>query len=179
MSGGTLTHWSSAPFSRRTELARLLDPKKPVPGITKSPLRSWSNATAVPCTVDNRNMDGRDFDITIGWGHRGIGDAVMPGKGHVVERPYTLKERDALGAAIPLLGDSTFDIFLNDNSYWGNVPAEIWNYKLGGYQVLKKWLSYRESKVLGRPLKPEEVFYFAEVARRIAGILMLTGRSEE
>ena len=169
----------AASAAKGRELARLLDPKKPVPGITKSPLRSWSNATAVPSTVDNRNMDGRDYEITIGWGHRGIGDAVMPGKGHVVDRPYTLKERDALGATIPLLGDSTFDIFLNDNSYWGNVPAEIWNYKLGGYQVLKKWLSYREQKVLGRALNPEEVAYFAEVARRIGGILMLTGRSGE
>ena len=39
--------------------------------------------------------------------------------------------------------------------------------------LLKKWLSYRERKVLGRALKPDEVGYFAELARRIAGILQL------
>ena len=33
----------------------------------------------------------------------------------------------------------------------------MWSYKLGGYQVLKKWLSYRERGVLNRPLRPEEV----------------------
>ena len=24
------------------------------------------------------------------------------------------------------------------------VPAAVWEYTIGGYQVLKKWLSYRE-----------------------------------
>ena len=28
--------------------------------------------------------------------------------------------------------------------------------KLGGYQVFKKWLSYRERSILGRPLKPKK-----------------------
>ena len=27
------------------------------------------------------------------------------------------------------------------------MPAAVWQYKLGGYQVLKKWLSYRERGV--------------------------------
>ena len=57
---------------------------------------------------------------------------------------------------------------------WRCVPAAVWNYKLGGYQVLKKWLSYRESDILKRPLKPEEVQHFTDTSRRIAGILMLT-----
>ena len=42
----------------------------------------------------------------------------------------------------------------NDTAYWRNVPAAVWTYKLGGNQVLKKRLSYREHKVLGRPPKP-------------------------
>ena len=45
---------------------------------------------------------------------------------------------------------TTGSIYLNDWAYWRNVPANLWSYKLGGYQVLKKWLSYRERKVLGR-----------------------------
>ena len=58
-------------------------------------------------------------------------------------------------------------------AYWRNVPAAVWNYKLGGYQVLKKWLSYREHKVLHRPLHPQEVQHFTNTARRIAAILDL------
>ena len=66
-----------------------------------------------------------------------------------------------------------FDVHLNDRAYWRNVPSNVWTYKLGGYQVLKKWLSYRESKVLARPLNPDEVQHLPEVARRLAAILAL------
>ena len=73
--------------------------------------------------------------------------------------------------AAPTLGDTTFDVYLNDRAYWCNVPAAVWHYKLGGYQVLKKWLSYRERPILHRPLLPEEVQHFTNTARRIAAIL--------
>ena len=98
----------------------------------------------------------------------------MPGQGSVEERPYTATELVALGDLIGILGETTFDIYLNDQAYWRNVPAAIWSYKLGGYQVLKKWLSYRERKVLDRPLLPEEVQHFTDTARRIAAILVAT-----
>ena len=98
----------------------------------------------------------------------------MPGQGRVVERDYMAEERAALGDATSMLGQTTFDIYLNGNAYWRNVPAAVWRYKLGGYQVLKKWLSYRERPILDRALRPEEVLYFAEVARRIAAIVSIT-----
>ena len=78
-----------------------------------------------------------------------------------------------MGDALPTLGETAFDVYLNDRAYWRNVPAAVWRYKLGGYQVLKKWLSYRELDILGRPLKLEEVQYFAETARRIEQIFQL------
>ena len=160
--------------ARGRELAALLDPETPVSGVTTGTLRPEVAAIAVPATVDGRNMTGDDFALTAGWGHYGTGDAVMPGQGRVVERAYTPDERAALGDAISVLGQTTFDIYLNGNAYWRNVPANVWRYKLGGYQVLKKWLSYRERGVLGRALLPEEVGYFAEVARRIGAMLMET-----
>ena len=119
-------------------------------------------------------MAGGDFAVTAGWGHYGQGDAVMPGQGRAAERDYSPDERAALGSALPALGDTTFDIHLNGEAFWRNVPAAVWTYRLGGYQVLKKWLSYRERDILGRALKTEEVQYFADTARRIGGIQMLT-----
>ena len=118
-------------------------------------------------------MSGDDFALTAGWGHYGSGDAVMPGQGRIVEREYTPDERAALADALPTLGDTTLDVYLNERAFWRNVPAAIWGYKLGGYQVLKKWLSYRERDVLGRALLPEEVLYFAEMARRVGAILLV------
>ena len=162
----------AASAARGRELARLLDPEVPVPGVTQGTLRPEIVAIAVPATTDSRNMTGDDFALTAGWGHYGTGDAVMPGQGRIVEREYTEDERAVLGDAIPALGEKTLDVYLNDHAYWRNVPAAIWSYKLDGYQVLKKWLSYRESDVLGRALTPEEVLYFAEMTRRIEAIVL-------
>ena len=160
--------------TRGRELANLLDPDAPVPGVTHGALRPEIAALAVPSTTDSRNMTGDDFALTSGWGRFATGDAVMPGQGRLVERDYTSAERTALGDALPVLGAKTLDVYLNDRAFWRNVPTAIWNYKLGGYQVLKKWLSYRELAVLGRVLMPEEVQYFAEVTRRIGEILKST-----
>ena len=161
----------TASAERGRELARLLDPETPVPGVTTGTLRPEMASIGVPATADGRNMTDDDFSVTAGWGHYGSGDAVMPGQGRVEERPYTAEERTALGNAITTLGESTVDVYLNDRAYWRNVPINVWNYKLGGYQALKKWLSYRESKVLGRGLTIEDVQHFTDVARRIASIL--------
>ncbi len=160
-----------ASAARGRELATLLDPETLVPGVTTGTLRPELAAIAVPSTTDGHNMNGDDFALTAGWGHFGTGDAVMPGQGRVVERDYTAAERDALGDAVSVLGDRAVDVYLNEKALWSNVPAAVWNYKLGGYQVLKKWLSYREQKVLGRNMLPEEVRHFTDTARRIAAIL--------
>ena len=50
---------------------------------------------------------------------------------------------------------------------WSNVPSNVWGYKLGGYQVLKKWLSYRESKVLENRGRPRPVFDGAPPGRKV------------
>jgi hypothetical protein len=44
---------------------------------------------------------------------------------------------------------------------------------LGGYQVMKKWLSYREKALLGRGLTVEEAKEVRDMARRIAALLLL------
>ena len=157
----------AASAARGRELARLLDSDAPVPGVTTPPLRPEIAAIAVPTATHGHNMAGDDFAVTAGWGHFGSGEAVMPGQGRVVERAFTPDERAAPG-------DTTFDIYLNDRAYWRNVPAAVWRYKLGGYQVLKKWLSYRERSILGRHFRPEEVQHFTDTARRISAILLTT-----
>ena len=163
-----------ASAARGRELAALLDSETPVPGVTAGTLRPELAAIAVPSTDDDHNMAGEDFALNAGWGHFGSGDAVMPGTGRAVERPNTAVERKAMGDADDVLGGATVDVYLNGNAQWSNVPAAVWNYNLGGYQVLKKWLSYRERKVLGRNMHPEEVQHFTDTARRIAAILLLT-----
>ena len=162
-----------ASAARGREMASLLDSDTQIHGVTEGVLRPEIFTVAVPSTNDGGNIIGDDFKLTAGWGHFGQGEAVMPGQGRVVERSYTADERAALGNTIQTLGKTTLDIHLNDRAYWCNVPAAVWMYKLGGYQVLKKWLSYREYGVLDRAMTPEEVQHFTDTARRIVAILVL------
>jgi hypothetical protein len=114
----------------------------------------------------------------------------MPGKGRVIERDYTDKGRAAVaegaaalglsaGEALRRLGEQTFDVYLNDVAFWRNVPARVWDYHVGGYQVVKKWLSYRERGVLGRDLSTAEVNEVRDMFRRIAALLLLEPALDE
>ncbi len=166
----------SAAVGRR--VAAMLDSDMPVSGVTQAPTREIV-AIAVPSTEEGRNMMPHDFAVTAGWGHSGPCDAVMPGQGQIVERSFTSEESTAMGNTLAVLGDRTVDVYLNGEAYWRNVPAAVWNYRLGGYQVLKKWLSYREHRVLGRNLESGEVLHFTEAARRIGALLLASANGPE
>ena len=53
------------------------------------------------------------------------------------------------------------------------MPEKVWNYYIGGYQVIKKWLYYREIPHLGRALTPDEAREVTNMARRLAAIVLL------
>ena len=53
------------------------------------------------------------------------------------------------------------------------MPEKVWGYTIGGYQVIKKWLSYREFELLGRALTPDEAREVTQMARRIAALILL------
>ncbi len=167
-------------------VADLLDVDLPVRGVTVGKVRPELSAIA---TISREaggslNPEAGELDVTAGWGHGGNGGAVMPGKGRVIERDYTPEERKAITEgsaqlalsaeqALNLLGDRTFDVYLNNIAYWKNIPARVWEYTIGGYQVIKKWVSYRERNILGRGLTMNEARGVTEIARRISAILLL------
>ena len=97
--------------------------------------------------------------VDAGWGFRGQKNAVMCGKGRVV--PSAADAENAV------------DVYINSKVYWSNVPNDVWAMTIGGYPVIKKWLSYREHKVLGRPLRLEEMIHITEVIRRLKALLLL------
>jgi hypothetical protein len=153
------------------EIAALLDPEGPLPKTAKS-LKSIAPITASEGKLD---PDAGDLELTAGWGHAGKGGVTMPAKGKIALREMTAAEQDGLPeGATGTLGTQTCDVWLNGRAYWRNVPAPVWEYTLGGYQVIKKWLSYREKALLGRSLSVDEARYVTEMARRIAAILLLS-----
>jgi hypothetical protein len=71
------------------------------------------------------------------------------------------------------LGAKVVDVRLNDGARWTGIPEHAWNYSVGGYQVLRKWLSYRDVRVLGRGLTVREARKFSGIVRRITALLLL------
>lgn len=71
-------------------------------------------------------------------------------------------------------GSTTGDLFLNDTVHLANVPQRVWQYALGGYPVIKKWLGYRDAKRRpGRGLKLDEIDHLRSMVHRIAALLLL------
>ena len=170
------------------QIAALLDPETPVEGVTTLQVRAELKGLgelAVKGSADtlvrNSSLGGEaaknkeagrsaraphkaktsltpDLAINARWGYAGQNGVTMPGPGQVTEGTR---------------GEGFLDIHLNATTRWKDVPEPVWNYTLGGYQVLKKWLSYREHSLLGRPLTSDEAQSFTHHVRRIASILAL------
>ena len=175
---------ASAQLGRR--VASLLDVESPVDGVSFGQLRFELCPIGSIATADGGQIDpaAGDLAVTAGWGHAGRGGICMPAKGHLTERPYTEAERAGFREGLAdlgltyeqlmaCLGGTCVDVFLNERAYWRCVPMGVWRYTIGGYQVMKKWLSYRERPLLGRDLTAEEARYVTEMARRIAALLLL------
>jgi len=50
-------------------------------------------------------------------------------------------------------------VYINDNQYFEGVEKEVWEYQIGGYQVLDKWLKDRK----GRKLSLEDIKHYCQV----------------
>jgi hypothetical protein len=168
------------------QVAALLDTESPVSGVTAGKVEPIFRTIGVLAKVGGGALDpdAGDLAVTAGWGHAGKGGVTMPAKGRIVRRPYDKAEREAIAdaarprglsaeQALKLLGGDTRDVYLSDKAYWRNVPATVWEYYIGGYQVIKKWLSYRELELLGRALKADEAREVTGMARRLAAIVLM------
>jgi len=155
------------------QLADLLLPERQIEGVTTGAIRPDLRQIAVISRSGGGPLDPSTgaLEVRAGWGHAGRGGITMPGRGRLLQRAYSPVERES--TPLDLLGASTYDVFLNEGAFWQNVPAGVWKYTIGGYQVLKKWLSYREAVILGRALSEAEVRDFTAIARRICAILLL------
>jgi Type ISP C-terminal specificity domain len=156
----------------RAQPARL-DTETPVPGVASGTPRPELKSIASVARLDGAPLAAADFPLTAGWGSAGQGGVTMPVKVRVENRIASAAE------AASGFGTATHDVYLNAQACWRHVPPAVWNYTLGGYQVLKKWLSYREQALLGRPLTLDEVKAFTANARRIAALLGLRDRLDE
>jgi hypothetical protein len=160
-------------------VGKLLDTDKPAIGVTGGKVRkelAFLGRITGPA--------GLSLELTAGWGRLQGEDVVMPGVGLTKPHEFTDAEKQVMaeGAAdlgidlddmLNIWGSSAVDVYLNGASFWDAVPLAVWEYTIGGYLVLKKWLSYRESSILGRPITKDEAREFMQMVRRIAALLLL------
>lgn len=156
----------SARLGRR--VADLLDPEQPVAGVTTGAVEVALQPLGVLRALDGAMIDPASGDLAVRnrWGALQRETVVMPGVGR--KTPGTLPEDHPLGPA-------AWDIWLNERVCWGAIPDVVWEFSIGGYPVLKKWLSYREKAVLGRDLTLDEADHFVAMVRRIAAVILLGG----
>lgn len=179
---------SSAAYGRR--LADILNPDKPVMGITTGTMATPVGLFGAITRAGGGALSAADLRITAGWGRGGRGVPVMPGKGRITERQtyspaelaelkaYSINKQQTLDDILARLGPP-IDIWLNDLAYWKNVPLAVWNIIIGGYQVFKKWLSYREEQVIGRALTIAEVREGSAIIRRLTALVLLQQELDE
>ena len=146
------------------QIAALLDVDQPVTGVTAGKIRPELRTLGVIRRVGGGsiNPDNDELAITVGWGFPGKGGVIMPGKGCI--EPHPVSESAT---------DPAYDLYLNEVACWANVPRPVWELTIGGYQVIKKWLSYREKTVLGRDLLVDEAVYVTDLIRRLAVLAAL------
>lgn len=147
-------------------VAAVLDTEAQVPGVTCGKIRDDLKTVGLCQRVDGTqiNPEAGDLDVTAGWGHAGKEGVTMPGRGRAEA------STDAADCV---------DIYLNAEVCWKNIPQPAWEMTIGGYQVLKKWLSYREKALLGRSLTLGEARAFTETARRLTALVVLSPRLDQ
>lgn len=153
---------ASVALGRR--IAELLRTDMQPSGVLRGDVPPAIRLTARPRRIDDgaQLRDPDDLNVTANYN----------GAGHVKTRALTIEERAAIEANEET-EDTTSDIYWNQDAYWANVPPDVWEYQIGGFPVLRKWLGDRKQDKLGRPLKLTEVQQFSQIARRIGTLLRL------
>jgi len=157
-----------------SQVAALLDTETNVAGVTSGTVRDELKSIAVVSRIGGGALKPEEFALTAGWGSGGQGGITMPGKGKAEARAAEPNEQDPGFGSAP-----TLDVYLNATAYWKNIPQPVYDFTIGGYQVIKKWLSYREQRVLGRALTMAEIMEVTAMARRLAALVLLQAQLDD
>jgi predicted helicase len=62
-------------------------------------------------------------------------------------------------------------VYINKQSYFTDIPQHIWEFKIGGYQVLDKWL--KDRKNANRVLSDDEIIHYQKIVVALTETLRL------
>ncbi len=73
--------------------------------------------------------------------HKGLNKPILKyfgkGKGDAIVKPHYDEENER--------------VYINEQKYFENITAEVWNYQIGGYQVMEKYLKDRKGRQMEDP----------------------------
>jgi hypothetical protein len=164
------------------QVAGIVDVDMPLTPPGASAHAFWSRTGSPSARDSGRGLSPEDLPLQAWAVVQPAG--VFPTDGLTVTRPLSDEElsarqdlADALGRTLGevngLLGDQVMDVAMNATAAWRSVPVAVWNIKIGGYSVLRKWLSYRDEQVLDRPMTVAEARGFADIVRRLTSLALL------
>jgi len=96
---------------------------------------------------------------------------------------HLMEHLPKLETRYPEAGDNTVDavryteptsgvrgrVWINQTQYFDNVPPEVWDYHIGGYQVCQKWLKDRK----GRQLSYDDLTHYRGIVAALARTIEL------
>lgn len=157
------------------KVAAFLDTENPVVGVTSGAVAEHLKVLGL--------ISANNLRVAAGWGSKDNKGRVNPGRGKTDLRAWNDAEKAAMAPGFAALGmtepqalgllGKAVDVYLNESTFWRAVPEAVWNYHIGGYQVLKKWLSYREEDLLRRHLTKDEAKEVTGMVRRMAALVLL------
>jgi len=86
------------------------------------------------------------------------------GSNEVVRVRYTERHKDAPGR-----------VYINKTHYFEGIKPEVWEFRIGGYQVLRKWLRDRK----GRKLSFDDLFHYQKIIVALKETMRLTKEIDE
>ena len=75
----------------------------------------------------------------------------------------------------PYFDEKTGKVFINHSQCFEGISLPVWEFNIGGYQVLKKWLTERNGSILAA----EDIKHFIKMAQAITETLKLVDKIDE
>ncbi len=135
-------------------------------------------------SVDPSHLNDAQRTLTADWGVSAKGNAVRMRNGALaikwtggtlLEQSLELANAMNLPVAecLERLGENCADGRINDKACWVDIPGAAWDFTIGGRKILQKWLSYRDVRVIHRPMTPQEMNQFSDIVRRLVMLTLL------
>ena len=82
---------------------------------------------------------------------------------------YDIEGNNEVARGYPKYVEKGGKVYINKTQYFGGVPSDIWDFHIGGYQVLRKWLKDRR----GRALSTDDLEHYQQIVVALSETIRL------